>query len=143
MPNARDITKGLEKRRHRGARVQSLRIMTADDENPDVSWLDQSSEELGGDEAGKKDRKLNQERLESFHRGDWHMRGLWVEADVIVGGTVQKIRSGGLWGIESDANREYLQSVAEEEYDALKSILREMGVRHMPPFSKAEWSEGR
>lgn len=52
----------------------------------------------------------------------------------------QTVRSGGLYGIESDSDREYLKSIADEEYSQLTEILKKIGVA-LPPFSKARWVE--
>lgn len=42
-------------------------------------------------------------------------------------GTVQRIRSPGLWGIESDSDKSYFQEVATEQLAELRGILAEMG----------------
>ena len=51
-----------------------------------------------------------------------------AEADVVIGGVVQTLTSGGLWGIESDSGEEYIEEVAGEEYSELRKILTEVGV---------------
>jgi hypothetical protein len=63
-------------------------------------------------------------------RGDFYHVGVWAELEVVVRGTVQRIRSGGLWGIEYDGSKasdEYVAEVFEEEKEALIGILEEMG----------------
>jgi hypothetical protein len=139
MTSSKSVKKKLESRSGKG-RVRALRIVIAYDSDPDVSWLDQSPEQLGGGEAGQRDYELNQERLRGFERGDWNMTGVWVEADVFVGGTIQTIRSDGIWGIESDSG-DYYKEVAKDEYRALKDILRKMGFKKVPPFSDAVTQE--
>lgn len=72
-------------------------------------------------------------RCESYNRGDWHYMGIAAVAKVglsLDGGktfTTEKIRSGGLWGIESDSDRTYVRSVEDEELDDLKRLLAVCG----------------
>jgi len=65
--------------------------------------------------------------------------GMWVEVEVVVDSVIQKIRSGGLFGIEQKADPKYLQEVAAEEYEDLKSIARQMGVKALPALRTAAW----
>jgi hypothetical protein len=90
-----------------------------------------SGEETGNPESVEQDYL----RLESYNRGDWGMIGIWAEVVLLVplrgspGSSIrQKIKSGGLWGIESDSDDEYLDSVYAEQCDELASILDEMGI---------------
>jgi hypothetical protein len=121
--------------------VKAVRIMSAVDESPDLSWLEDESRYKG--EPPRMVAKYlaqDQERLRTY--GDqWWMIGIWAEADVVVDGVIQKIRSGGLWGIESDSDKSYFQEVAGEEYRALVDILKQIGVRRIPPFKDAEWKD--
>lgn len=121
--------------------VDAVRIMSAYDESPDLSWLEDESRYEGvSPRQAAKYRERDQERLRTY--GDqWWMVGVWAEADVIVEGVIQKIRSSGLWGIESDSDKGYFQSVAKEEYANLVDILKQMGVRSIPPFKDAEWRD--
>jgi hypothetical protein len=57
----------------------------------------------------------------------WHMVGIWAEAEIVVEGVIQEIRSGGLWGIESDSDSSYFEEVAKEELHALGEVLKAMG----------------
>ncbi len=63
------------------------------------------------------------ERMEGYNRGDWWMVGIWAEAAVVIHNVVQTISSGGLWGVESDAGRDYHLEVANEEVASLRAIL--------------------
>ena len=73
------------------------------------------------------------ERMEKLNRGDWCFLGIRVEAQVILrtnadgSGIVQDITSGGLWGIESDSESSYLESVATDEWAELKEELGSLG----------------
>ena len=75
--------------------------------------------------------------MERLNRGDWCYLGIRAEAEIIGNeqkdgpnkwhGVVQTISSGGLWGIESDSDRSYLEEVQEEELSNLKTELRALG----------------
>lgn len=93
-----------------------------DDDSPDLSWLDQSDKEMGeGFEA------QSRERLAAYKRGDWHMIGIravatiWIKREGYM--TNYTIESPGLWGIESDSDAAYLQSVYEEECAVLREDI--------------------
>ena len=69
------------------------------------------------------------ERMEAFNRGDWHMMGIAVTVikgefdikDIVVTGTLQiqgaEVGSASLWGIESDSDTSYVESVEDELID--------------------------
>ena len=69
------------------------------------------------------------QRMESLNRGAWHYLGIIAKAEVQLTpeGPIQTIRSGGLWGIESDSGSEYLESVKQEELADLRRQLEEVG----------------
>ena len=68
------------------------------------------------------------DRMESFNRGDWCFIGIRAQAEVQVGfDVVQRITSGGLWGIESDSGREHLEETQREELAQLKDELVGLG----------------
>lgn len=98
-----------------------------------------AEEKLGhGDpEYAEEDRR----RIEAFNRGEWVMTGIYAKVDLIVDGTRQKIRTPGLWGIESDSEPSYFKEVAADEYDNLLGILSQLGVKkkQVPPLSSANW----
>jgi len=137
-------------------RILSVRVMRDVDTDPDLSWLgeygstprgehvidrqergDQSrgtyryfTPAMTGDESGNPDSpEQDYSRMEAYNRGDWCMLGIWVEAEVQLAhhGVIQRIRSGGLWGVESDSGLEYLASVEHEELAALGSELEALG----------------
>jgi len=102
-------------RRRAAPRVDSIRVRVMHDEDPDTSYLDQ-------DDPNFSDRR------EAFQRGDFSFVGVRAEAEVVIEGVVQTLTSGGLWGIESDSDKEYIEDVALEEYDSLRDILKSVGV---------------
>lgn len=122
-------------------KVVNLRIMSIVDQDPDLSYLDDPSRYDGESPSNKaKYLKQDKDRLASY--GDsWSMIGIFMEADVDIEGTIQKIHTPGLWGIESDSDKKYLMSVAKEEYGQLVDILKQIGVRSVPAFATAEVRE--
>lgn len=95
------------------ADLQSIRVVIEHDPDPDVSFLDQ-------DEF--KDQR------EAYARGEFDFVGVRAEADVLIEDTLQTLTSPGLWGVESDSGEEYLVSVAVEEYEQLRKVLKTIGV---------------
>lgn len=76
-------------------------------------------------EYGYRDYK----RMEGLGRGDWCFIGIMAEATVSTeSGRTETLTSGGLWGIESDAGKDYLDSVTDEELADLRSHLESFGV---------------
>lgn len=77
------------------------------------------------------------QRMEALNAGHWHYLGLWAEATVLVpfpkgngfGGTLQRIRSGGLWGIESDIDTAVLEDFARQELSDLRGQLEAFGIK--------------
>lgn len=69
------------------------------------------------------------QRMESLNRGDWHCIGIIAKAEIVSPqGVCQTIRSGGLWGVESDSDEGYLKSVEDEELATLENELAAMGI---------------
>jgi hypothetical protein len=64
-----------------------------------------------------------EDRYQQYRNGDFGFLGIRAEAEIVVNGVCQTITSGGLWGIESDFDRQYLSEVEQEEVDQLKAIL--------------------
>ncbi len=93
--------------------IEEVRIMTKNDPDADASYLEEEGSER---------------RLGQYERGYFWLIGIWAEADVVINGTIETIRSGGLWGIESDSDQAYLNDIIKEELDDLRSLLSEIGV---------------
>jgi len=83
----------------------------------------------------------NYQRMERFVRGELASYGIRAVAFVSVAGTVQRVESPGLWGVESDAGAEHAESVASEQLHILREILDSFGIDHPAPLD-AEWSDG-
>lgn len=85
----------------------------------------------GGEKEGTDDYqkygKQDFERMESLNNGNWYFMGIIAKAEIRTeSGTMQVIRSGGLWGIESDSG-EYLEEVGKEELENLRLELESLG----------------
>lgn len=66
------------------------------------------------------------QRSESYNNGDWHMMGLRAVATIQVGDSLQRITSAGVYGVESDSDREHILELYREELAALKQILLDL-----------------
>lgn len=83
--------------------------------------------EKEGTEEYQKYGKQDFERMEGLNNGDWNFIGIIAKVEVLTSnGVLQTIRSGGLWGIESDAG-DYLDEVGKEELANLRSELMALG----------------
>jgi hypothetical protein len=136
--------------------ILSVHVRRSVDPDPDLSWLGeygstprgehvidrQERGDMGrhqyrffvpaltAEQTGNRDSpEQDYARMEGYNRGDWGMIGIWAEAEVQTHnlGVIQIIRSGGLWGVESDSGREYLASVEQEELAALREELEALG----------------
>lgn len=104
--------------------------------NPSFNYVDSAGKpkDLTPEEVRKYTRQ-DYERMERLNAGDWCYIGIRAEAEIAVdpgaeirGGLLtQTITSGGLFGTESDSNKEYLASVAAEELADLKGQLLALG----------------
>lgn len=87
----------------------------------------------GGEPVGSKNWRQNAKqdfaRMQSLFAGDWCHLGIMAQAEVTLPGSdiVQRITSGGLWGVESDSEKEYLSEVEQEELTALAAELAVLG----------------
>lgn len=72
------------------------------------------------------------QRMKNYNQNNWCMLHCYMQANIVIGDTLQTIRSGGLGGIESDSDDSYFAEIQEEEFQELKSILLELG------FTEAE-----
>ena len=101
-------------------KVVDIEISILPDENPDPSYLDQE---------GFEDRK------KAFARGDFNYIGVQAVAEVDINGSIQHIKSMGVWGVESDSGDAYLRNeVGKEEFNDLKGTLKDMGIKSIPAF---------
>lgn len=110
------------------SRIERVYIEVIDDEDPDVSWLEQTPAELGSITAAV----WNHRRLESYKRGDWCLVGIRLAADVVLehnGRTPRTITltTPGLWGVESDSGEEYFRAEVVNDSELLGDDLHALG----------------
>jgi hypothetical protein len=112
------------------AELRAVRALVLEDPNPETSYLDQ--EELT-------------DRKEEYEAGDFSFVGVRIEAEVTIDATTQVLRSPGLWGIESDADEEEIDRIIADEWEALRSVLKTVGVptSQLPLAPEREWIEWR
>lgn len=83
-----------------------------------------TGEETGNPESPKQDF----DRMQALNSGQWCCVGIVAKAVVrSASGITQTLRSGGLWGIESDSDKAHLAEVAKEELAALRAELEAFG----------------
>lgn len=67
-------------------------------------------------------------RMEGLSDGQWQYIGVIAKAEIAsLNGLTQTIRSGGLWGVESDSGKDYLAEIAEQELSQLRDELTGIG----------------
>ena len=76
--------------------------------------------------------KEDSARLKAWQNDEWHFIGIRAEAEITIisptgdCATYYTLESAGLWGIESDSDEAYLQSIYEDEkaqlIDAIKAF---------------------
>ena len=87
----------------------------------------------GGEAVGSKDWRAyaqqDWERMRGLTEGKWGYVGIMAQAEVTLAGSnvIQRITSGGLWGIESDSGDAYLEEVAQSELEELRGVLQTIG----------------
>ena len=83
-----------------------------------------------GDKEAYKDGMRDYQRMEGLSNGDWCFIGIMAVAVIWNKETclTQRITSGGLWGIASDWDADYLASVARDQIAELKAELLSLGV---------------
>jgi len=114
--------------------------------NPSFNYVTKTDDPADGltPEEVRTYTRQDYERMESMNRGNWCYIGIRAEAEVIVNvetethrlgtegpgkwrGVVQRITSGGLWGIESDSERSYIEEEQKNQLADLKSELLALG----------------
>ncbi len=101
--------------------------------NPSFNYVDNNGQVLPEYTAEQVRKYVRQdyERMESLNRGDWCFIGVVAEAEVWNPKTqvVQKIHSGGLWGIESDSEEGYIKEEENNQLAELRTELLAYGFR--------------
>lgn len=107
--------------------------------NPSFNYVDKSGKLLndyasdpGGPEEVRKYVRQDYERMEGLQRGNWSFIGIQAEAQYLIpcgngSAIIQKLSSGGLWGIESDSDKSYFAEVEREQLSELREQLHAIG----------------
>lgn len=110
--------------------LQAIRVLFEQDPDPDASYLDQDEFE---------------DRARAYKRGEFSFVSARAQAEVVIEGILQVLESGGLNGIESDSEQEYLDEIIAEEWKALRGVLKTVGVptSELPVEVDPMWVEWR
>ncbi len=99
--------------------------------NPSFNYVDKTGHALPENtpEEVRKYVRQDYERMEDLNKGNWCFMGVRADCEVQLTpfGTIQHITSGGLWGIESDSEESYIESVEKDELADLRTQLRALG----------------
>lgn len=84
------------------------------------------------DQDMRQNAEADYKRMSALNRGDFCFVGIAAEAEITLrsengGSIIQHVRSGGLWGIESDSGEDYFAEVEREEINTLRSELESVG----------------
>jgi hypothetical protein len=90
------------------------------DENPDLSYL------------GEYSSRPETVHIDREERGDWHMVGIrarvTLELPTSQGGTIEHtVESPGVWGVESDSDKAYIDEIFAEECSVLAEMIEALG----------------
>ena len=100
-------------------KIEEINVVTECDESPDTSYLEQPDFE---------------DRLKAYQNGEFHFISIRATAAISypcgLNGErrLEWLTSGGLYGIESDSDTEYLKSVKNDELTELKDHLTRFNV---------------
>lgn len=135
-------------------RIDKILVTVTPEESPDLSFLGEYSDQPGEQTIDRQERGemkwgelrywnpgrtgdgeagivADYQRHEAYNCGEWGMTGIGATAEILLpfgaDFVCQQIRSGGLWGVESDAPAAYAKEIAEEELSALGDLLAEIG----------------
>jgi hypothetical protein len=104
--------------------------------NPSDNYKGEPAEDI------RKYVRQDYKRMEAYNRQEWYYVGVRATAEVelsaqinkgcvsgheVYNKSIQTIRSGGLWGIESDSDRAYLEQIEKEELSDLRDSLKMLG----------------
>ena len=131
--------------------VKEIKIKSTLDESPDLSYLGEFSNDKGkyaiqhNGERGTytffnaanvenmKQAYANYGRIMKYENGDICDNGIIADCEILIpqgnnNFLTQKITSGGLWGISSDNDKAYIESIKKEQLNELKEILKLLNV---------------
>lgn len=105
------------------------------DERDEGFWPSRDEDAAGYvlPEQFDEEQRKAEERMEAWLNDEWEFIGVMAKGTIYIpiGGKsfrVMELQSAGLWGIESDADDSYIESVFQEERDGLMDELKTLGV---------------
>lgn len=108
----------------------TFKMEEAEDTDPDLSYLEQSYDEVESAIERARYRRQDLGRLAAYQMGDWRMIGIRAVATIWIQrgnySTNYELQSPGLYGIESDSGSEYLKEVFDEECATLRADIEAM-----------------
>jgi len=109
--------------------IQKITINVMIDDDPDLSYLEQDYKDTEDLNEREKYKEQDKERLDAYYRGSWNTVGVKASCEVLIpignkSFMTQKINSGGLWGIESDSDKEHIEEIKQEQIEELKRHLK-------------------
>lgn len=114
----------------RGAELRAVRVIFEPDQDANVSYLKHEGLE---------------ERLAAYEQDEFDIVCVRAEAEVVIEEIPQTLTSGGMPGIESDPEDEYLDEIIDGEWKALRNVLKTVGVptEQLPLAVDRAWIEWR
>lgn len=102
------------------------------DNNRTFNWFNPQNVEGDTPRNLRKYAKQDYERMMAYENGHWHMMMVKAEAEIATSEKgnswlINKVSSGGLWGLESDSDESYFKEVEDEQMAELKDLLLELG----------------
>lgn len=119
--------------------VDSIRVIRQYDQYPDLSYLEQDYNDVTDIKEREKYLQQDKERLESYYNDNWFMMGIYAKTTIhiplgLIGYSMTndflmiQIKSGGIWGIESDSDDDYIKSEIDSQIEEIKKILKVLNV---------------
>jgi hypothetical protein len=108
------------------AELRATRVVFEPDPNPDPSYL-------------------NENGRAAYERDEFDYMCVCAEAEVVIDGVAQTLKSSGAYNIESDAEDEYLDELIAQEWSVLRGVLKSVGVstEQLPLAVEREWIKWR
>jgi hypothetical protein len=108
--------------------------------NPSFNYVDKQGKLLPPNSPAEVRRYVRQDykRMEEYNKGYWRCIGIRAVATVGIGtgdtgphgssiSLQQKVTSGGIWGVESDSDDDYIKELEQEELAQLRQQLKALG----------------
>lgn len=109
--------------------IKNIGVKTIEDNDIDISYLQQDYNDVEDIKERERYIQEDKDRLEKLYNGYWSFIGIRAFAIVYIpihnnSFNMQTISSSGLWGIESDSDKDYIESIKHGQIDELKGYLK-------------------